>query len=159
MINWERETDTHIYFWNGIFSNFHSVEFEYKDHIFQNTEQAFMWEKAMYFNDMVMANKILNTPIPGKAKALGRKVKNFDDKKWTLISYQIMCNVNRAKYGQHSDLQKVLLSTGSKIIVEASPYDKIWGVGLHWSDDKLLNESNWDGLNLLGKCLMEVRNG
>jgi len=158
MTNWERESDTHIFFWNGVFSNFTHAVIEYKDHIFQNTEQAFMWEKAMYFNDIEMADKILNTPIPGKAKALGRKVKNFNDEKWSAVSYLIMINVNLEKYKQHYTMREALLSTGSKIIVEASPYDKIWGIGLHWSDNNVCDESKWRGQNLLGKCLVEVRN-
>ena len=68
-----------------------------------------------------------------------------------------MVNINYAKWTSNVKLKKLLLSTGSKIIVEASPLDVIWGIGLHWEDDLVLNESNWRGQNLLGKVLMEVR--
>jgi hypothetical protein len=62
-----------------------------------------------------------------------------------------------AKFGQNSRLKATLLSTENKIIVEASPYDTIWGIGLYHEDDRVLDEKNWKGMNLLGKALMEVR--
>jgi ribA/ribD-fused uncharacterized protein len=154
----ERITNTHIYFWNGELSNWYYCNFKYKGHLFSNSEQAFMWEKAMYFGDILTAEEILNEPNPRRNKQLGREVKNFDVMKWKEVSYQIMIDINIAKWTSNDKLKNILLKTEPKILVEASPYDKIWGVGLHWEDDKILNEKNWKGLNLLGKTLMEVRN-
>jgi ribA/ribD-fused uncharacterized protein len=153
----ERITDTHVFFWGSEFSNWHLCTFKYKEHIFQNSEQAFMWEKAMYFNDSQSASMILACPTPSVVKKLGRKVKNFDQKEWLTAGYDAMVDVNYAKFDQNKDLKSLLKSTEDKIIVEASPYDIIWGIGLHWEDDRVLDESQWRGMNLLGKALMEVR--
>ena len=153
----ERITDTHVFFWNGEFSNFYPCNFKYKEHIFHNSEQAFMWEKAMFFNDKESASMILACPTPSIAKKLGRKVKNFEQTVWLSAGYEVMVNAVYAKFDQNKDLKAILLSTGDKTLVEASPVDIIWGIGLHWDDDKVLDESQWRGMNLLGKALMEVR--
>ncbi len=153
----DRITDTHVYFWGSILSNWYGVKFEYKEHTFSNSEQAFMWLKANHFGDFEIADQILDTPNPRENKKLGRKVKGFDSKEWELHCLDYMIDVNLAKFEQHESLLKQLLSTDNKIIVEASPYDQIWGIGLHWEDDDVLDESKWKGQNLLGVALMEVR--
>jgi len=153
----ERITDTHIFFWNGPFSNWYDAEFEYKNHKFENSEQAFMWLKALHYGDDEIAEKILNTPDPRKNKALGREIKGFIEEDWTLHSLGYMIDVNIAKFSQNPDLKEHLKNSGDKIIVEASPYDKVWGIGLHQDDDRVLDESQWDGENKLGITLMTVR--
>jgi len=152
-----KETDTHIYFLGSEFSNWYMCNFTYKDYTFHNSEQAFMWEKANTFKDKESAELILKTPKPNENKQLGRKVKNFDSFVWANVSYDIMRDVNFEKFSQNADLKEFILSTGDKIIVEASPTDLIWGVGLDCDDPKILDEKNWKGKNLLGKVLMEVR--
>lgn len=152
-----RVTDTHVFFWGEWFSNWYDCIVEYKDHTFDNSEQAFMWEKAKFFGDHEIAKKILMFSNPSKAKKLGRQVKNFDAEKWRDPGYRFMVDINFAKFNQNEFLKRHLLETGDKTIVEASPYDKIWGIGLREDDDRVLDEDNWDGLNLLGKALMEVR--
>ena len=121
----ERITDTHIFFWGSFLSNWHKAKFEYKGKKFDNTEQAFMWEKAMYFNDKEIANDMLKTPKPAKAKELGRLVKGFDQILWFNVCFDIMVEINKAKYSQNEKLKKLLLSTGDKILVEASPSDTL----------------------------------
>jgi len=153
----ERITNTHVFFWGLEFSNWYGCLFTYKGKNFYNSEQAFMWEKALYFNDNTIAEEILHTSSPKVAKELGREIRNFNREKWSEVSYDIMIDVNIAKYTSDPYLEDILLSTGDKTIVEASPTDSIWGIGLHWSDDKVLDESKWQGQNLLGKALMEVR--
>ena len=153
----ERITDTHIYFWGSELSNWYNCRFTYKGHVFHNSEQAFMWEKALYFNDDEIAELILNTPDPRANKELGRSVKNFNKNEWMKVSYSIMINVNFIKWSSNKKLKELLLSTGEKTLVEASPSDTIWGIGLHWKDDLVLDENNWKGANLLGYALMEVR--
>jgi len=153
----ERITNKYVFFWNSELSNWFPVKFRYKNITFFNSEQAFMWEKAVYFGDIETANLILKTSNPRDNKALGRKIKDFDANKWLIAGYPIMIAVNMAKFGQNSRLKSVLLSTGDKTIVEASEHDIVWGVGLHWSDDRVLDEKNWRGQNLLGKALMCVR--
>ena len=155
-----RETDTHIFFWDGVFSNWYECipnYIKYDGLTFFTSEQAFMWEKAIYFGDIRTAKEILKTPSPKVAKELGREVKNFNAKIWSQVSYDIMVKVNLFKYRQNVLIKDRLLSTEDKIIVEASPTDSIWGIGLHWSDDRVLDESKWMGQNLLGKVLMEIR--
>jgi ribA/ribD-fused uncharacterized protein len=154
----ERITDKYVFFWNSELSNWFPTKFRYKNITFFNSEQAFMWEKAIFFGDTATAALILKTPSPNQCKKLGRQIKNFNTDVWLREGYEIMIAVNMAKFSQNSRLKAILLSTGDKILVESSPYDKIWGIGLHHDDDKVLDERNWKGMNLLGKSLMEVRN-
>jgi hypothetical protein len=153
----DRITNTHVYFWGSELSNWYGCKFIHDNHEFNNSEQAFMWEKAKFFGDDETAELILNTPDPRTAKELGRQVKNFNRELWLKRGYDAMVIVNLAKYKQNNHLKNILLSTDNKILVEASPVDTIWGIGLHWNDDDCLDESNWNGMNLLGKALMEVR--
>jgi ribA/ribD-fused uncharacterized protein len=153
----ERITDTHIYFWGSELSNWFMWSFKYKGHEFKNSEQAFMWEKAMHFGDILKANEILKEPNPRRTKQLGREVKNFNTEEWLRASFDIMVDVNYAKWTSNKRLQNLLMSTGNKTIVEASPQDALWGIGLHWEDDAVLDERKWKGTNWLGEALMKVR--
>lgn len=154
----DRVTDTHVYFWGDpTLSNWGPAEFKYKNNHFWNSEQAFMWEKAICFSDFETAKEILKTKNPREAKDLGRLVKNYDEKIWETKRFDAMFNVCLAKFSQNKPRLETLLSTGNKTIVEASPYDKVWGVGIHWTDDEILDENNWKGQNLLGRVLMKVR--
>lgn len=152
-----RTTDTHVFFWGGEFSNWFNCYFEYQDQEFFNSEQAFMWEKARFFRDEEMAELILHTQNPSDAKKLGRKVRGFDTERWMIGSYAYMVAVNLAKYSQNPRLREKLLATGDKTLVEASPHDKIWGIGMSENNPNCLDETLWQGMNLLGKALMEVR--
>lgn len=152
-----RETSTHVFFWNGVFSNFYPCKIRYNKMLFSSTEMIFMWEKALFFGDKDAANSILFSSDPAICKKIGRSIKNFDAELWSSVSYDIMVKANYEKYTQNSRLKFELLNTIPKILVEASPYDKIWGIGLHVHDDAVLDENNWNGQNLLGKALMEVR--
>lgn len=155
-----RTTDTHVYFWNGIYSNWYKCPVCDPDpsgRIFANTEQAFMWFKARHFGDEEMAEKIEKTTNPREVKKLGRQVKGFVAEEWDKVCFDYMVKVNQWKFSEYEMLRKELVDTGDKIIVEASPLDTIWGVGLAEDDDAILDEKNWKGKNLLGKALMEVR--
>lgn len=153
----ERITDKYVFFWGSELSNWYDCKFRYKNLTFFNSEQAFMWEKAVFFGDMDIAEKIMKTPSPSQCKKLGRIVKDFNADVWLSAGYEVMIAVNLAKFSQRLILKDLLLSTGNKIIVEAIPYDQIWGIGLYHDDDRVLDESKWRGMNLLGKALMEVR--
>jgi ribA/ribD-fused uncharacterized protein len=153
----ERETQTHLYFLRGVFSNFQTCNIRYKNLLFKTTEHAFMWEKANHFGDTQAAQEILNAKTPADAKAIGRRVKNFDRAEWDKVCDKYMLAVNIAKYEQNPQLAKYLLSTGVKTLVETNGKDNIWGIGLYASDDRVLNESKWLGQNRLGKVLMRVR--
>ena len=139
----KRITDKYVFFWGSEFSNWFDCKFTYKNLNFYNSEQAFMWEKAIYCGDTETAALILKTPSPNQNKKLGRKVKNFNAEKWLRDGYEVMIAVNMAKFSQNSRLKAILLSTGDKILVEASPYDQIWGIGLYHDNDKVLDIRNW----------------
>lgn len=140
---------------NSPYSNFHYVEFEYKGYKVTSSEQAFMLEKALMF-DTSMVKPILATTDPRAIKRLGRKVRNFDEKKWNKVRYDIMVDILLAKFS-NEPLKSQLLSTGDELMVEASPNDKIWGAGLAIGDARLNYPNYYPGQNLLGKALMEAR--
>jgi ribA/ribD-fused uncharacterized protein len=155
-----RTTNTHVYFWRGPFSNWHPASFKdpaASDLVFSNTEQAFMYWKARHFKDYSISQEIARTPNPQEAKKLGRSVEGYNEEEWSQVRVNIMTHVNYFKFIQNQDLYNELMGTGSRILVEASPYDKIWGVGLREEDERILDDKNWQGLNLLGESLMKVR--
>lgn len=116
-----------------------------------------MAEKARLFKDRETLKKILEESSPEKIKALGRQVSNFDEKVWKSNCFRIVVEGNCAKFSQEKSLQDWLLSTGEQVLVEASPYDKIWGIGLKEEDANAKNPARWNGQNLLGFALMTVR--
>ena len=156
-------TDKYVYFWGEWPSNWYRCHFTIEDngktlHFF-NSEQYFMYIKAITFGDTEVAEEILvKGKNPKVAKALGRKVKNYDDKVWNEKRYQVMVDANMLKYSQNEDLKKLLLNKTfeGKNFCEASPLDTIWGLGVGESE-ALDDQSNWKGQNLLGKALDEVR--
>lgn len=140
---------------NSPYSNFYYVEFDYKGYKVTSSEQAFMLEKALMF-DKSMVERILSTTNPAEIKKLGRKVKNFDEKKWNEVRYDIMVDILCAKFSIEP-LKTELLNTGIEFIVEASPTDKIWGAGLALGDPRLNYAKYYPGRNLLGHALMDAR--
>ncbi len=158
-----RVTDKHVCFWNEWPSNWHPAEFDIEVNgvncHFYNTEQYFMYMKAIVFGDEEIAKQILEDGNPRKVKALGRKVQNYDDAVWNEKRYQIMLKANVAKFSQNEDLKQMLLSPEYEGhgFVEASPYDKVWGVRMFESNPDIDDETKWKGLNLLGKILDETR--
>jgi ribA/ribD-fused uncharacterized protein len=136
-------------------SNFYPCEFEFNDKMFNFSEQCFMYQKALLFNDFEIAEQILNETDVRKIKALGRKVKDFDNELWDKHKEDFMYNACYAKFSQNAELRDFLLGTGNCEIVEASPVDNIWGIGFS-SDNAMENINKW-GQNLLGKILMKVR--
>lgn len=116
-----------------------------------------MYQKAVLFDDQETAAEIALEPEPSKQKALGRKVKGFNNKTWNEKREEIVEDGNWWKFtrSKEGDLRKLLLKTGDRLLVEASPYDRIWGVGYSAAKAEA-NRANW-GENLLGKALMRVR--
>lgn len=121
-------------------------------------EQYMMAEKARLFGDNEIEDKIMQSKEPKEIKSLGRKVKNFDEKLWDKCKYSIILNGNYAKFIQNKPLMEYLISTEDKILVEASPYDDIWGIKMSVDNNEIENPLAWKGKNLLGFALMEVRN-
>ena len=120
-------------------------------------EQYMMAEKARLFGDEEVREEIMNTSDPKLMKALGRKVRNFDPQVWDKVKYSIVLNGNYYKFTQNKEMMDFLLSTGDKILVEASPMDTIWGIAFGKENEKAKNVAMWRGQNLLGFALMEVR--
>lgn len=159
-----RVTDKYVFFYGSFLSNFARCKFtwEYMGHIheFFCTEQAFMWAKAQYFGDYATARKILDViGDPMECKKLGRLVKNYDDEKWSKVRYEVMRDVNFARFDQCLYHHNKFLDPefDGKTFVEASPIDGIWGIKMGIKDEGVLDERNWKGQNLLGKALTEVR--
>lgn len=141
-----------------VFSNWYPSQFYYSGIMFPTSEHFMMYYKALLFNDTESAAKILLAKTPKEAKALGRNIVNFNQDDWDEEKISIVTLGCLLKFSENKTLTDFLISTGNKILVEASPYDTIWGVGLSESDPDILNPFKWKGQNLLGFCLMSVRN-
>lgn len=120
-------------------------------------EQFFMYQKAVLFRDSKLAKEIMNERNPFTIKRLGRNVRNFDNNIWKTKRERIVKIGNYAKFKQNDDLKRTLLETKRALLVEASPVDKIWGIGLPASHPDAQDPKKWRGQNLLGYCLTEVR--
>ena len=142
---------------NGYLSNWYPSKLKVFNNTFSSAEQAFMWAKADVFKDDEIKTQIMQTTDPKILKALGRKIKNYDDAAWSDIRTDIMRAVVKAKFEQNSDLMQKLLSTEDAILVEANAFDTFWGCGLRASDFSINDPAKWRGQNILGQILMEVR--
>lgn len=159
------ETDTKIFFWKennkyGFLSNFYYSSF--KDSLgftYICNEQYFMAQKCLLFDseNKKLFKEIMECKIPITIKKLGRKVNNFDQHIWDKEKYNIMKTGVKYKFSQNKFLKKKLLETKDKLLFEASPYDKIWGIGIDHNEASKLPITDFKGENLLGKSLMEVR--
>jgi len=141
----------------GCLSQWWPVDFTVDGMTYPSAEHFMMAAKALLFGDTETADRVRQAPNPGAAKALGREVRGFDEQRWAERRFDLVVAGNLAKFGQHEDLLGFLLGTGSRVLVEASPQDAIWGIGLAADDDRAASPENWPGLNLLGFALMEVR--
>jgi ribA/ribD-fused uncharacterized protein len=124
---------------------------------FTCAEQYMMHGKAVLFGDAEMAARILEAKTPKEHKALGREVRGFDGARWESERERIVYEGNHAKFTQNPELLKALLATAGTELVEASPLDRIWGVGLSAEDPRIQDPAAWRGLNLLGKVLTRLR--
>ena len=122
-----------------------------------SAEHFMMAEKARLMGDREKAAAIVSAPNAAAAKRLGRAVAPWDQELWERERFAIVVRGNQAKFGQHRDLRDFLLATGKRVLVEASPRDRIWGIGLSRDDERARDPRRWRGLNLLGFALMEVR--
>lgn len=154
---WEYEDDNVILFWGGILSNWLVTDFVVDGISYTSAEQHMMAEKARHFGDTVNEAKIMSNHNPRQQKLYGRQVENFDGDEWKSVCVDRCYPGIKAKFAQNESLKQMLLSTGNKKIAEASPIDRIWGIGLSPTDIRARNPDNWDGANLLGEILMLVR--
>lgn len=124
---------------------------------YPTAEHWMMAKKAALFEDHEILAKILQVKSPAEAKKLGRKVRNYQEEIWLANRYDIVKEGNLHKFSQNKALKDFLLNTADRIIVEASPVDSIWGIGMATDNKHIENPEKWKGLNLLGFALMEVR--
>lgn len=159
---------TYLYFWGhhqkkehvvdkSCLSQWYECSFVVDGIEYKSAEHYMMAQKAKLFNDEVSLKKIINAITPKEAKEIGRKVKNFNVDIWNKQAFDIVVDGNLEKFGQNDNLQSFLLSTGRDILVEASPYDTIWGIGLPQDNPKAKDPLLWNGENYLGFALMQVR--
>ena len=152
-------TKNYKFFWtsNSPGSNWYPSKFVLDGITFISAEQAMMYYKAKTFGDGPVAEKILKETSQRKIKALGRQVSNFNEKIWTVVSRPIMVRILSAKFSQNSECRDWLMYPSDAYFVEASPYDKIWGIGLTEDDPLAQDEATWKGENRLGDSLNETR--
>ncbi|MGB0129528.1 MAG: NADAR family protein [Rhodocyclaceae bacterium] len=124
---------------------------------YPTAEHFMMAEKAALFEDEEVLSLVLGAPDPSAAKALGRRVQGFDQTVWLEHRFSLVVRGNEAKFSQNPALRRYLVETGTRVLVEASPVDPVWGIGLAQNDERANNPNQWRGLNLLGFALMQVR--
>ena len=152
-----KEKFTFFYRTESPFSQWHPAVFTIDGHSFQNAEQYMMYGKAMLFHDEQTAQRILQAKHPREQKQLGREVQHFDKKQWQQHAKDIVYQGNQAKFTQNPDLLEMLLATAGTTLVEASPTDTIWGVGLDEDNPLIRNRNTWKGTNWLGEVLTSLR--
>jgi ribA/ribD-fused uncharacterized protein len=133
------------------------ASFTVEEQHYLTAEHYMMAEKARLFGDEEKRRKILEVASPAEAKQLGRAVRGFNEDVWARSRSEFVVGGNLAKFGQNPKLGEFLLNTEDRVLVEASPVDRIWGIGLNAGDKRAENPEQWLGLNLLGFALMEVR--
>ena len=145
------------FFWGGVLSNWYKCNFTIEKIKFNCTEQHMMYNKAILFHDMASAKLILKSNDPKVQKKLGRGVSNFDQKIWSQMCNFIVLEGCYEKFNQNNTLGDILLATDGLELVEASPYDTIWGIGMAVDNPNVTDKTKWKGENRLGKVLGDVR--
>jgi len=139
------------------FSQWFSSPFTVDGDLYPTAEHWMMAGKARLFGDEAAFADVLATPSPADVKRIGRRVKGFVAETWDAAKRELVTQGNHHKFGQHPDMARFLVSTGDAVIVEASPYDRVWGIGLKKDDARAADPGTWRGQNLLGFALMDVR--
>jgi ribA/ribD-fused uncharacterized protein len=164
----EGATPQYLFFWGHqartgqtvgkhVLSQWWEREFEVDGIRYPSAEHYMMAEKARMFGDAKTLSLILEAPGPDAAKVLGRRVKDFEEAQWSAGCFDVVVRGNLAKFSQNAELRTYLIGTGEQVLVETSPLDRIWGVGLAADDPRAQNPAQWRGMNLLGFALMKVR--
>lgn len=157
-----------LYFWGHtpkyneeigkhVFSQWYKAPFTIGTTVYKTSEHYMMAQKALLFKNQEIFSEIIACHKPSEVKELGREIKNFDDEIWNTYKYEIVKTGNIHKFNQNNELASFLISTGNHVIVEASPVDAIWGIGMSQDSPHIDNLYMWRGQNLLGFALMETR--
>lgn len=142
---------------NGYLSNWYMADFVWSDMTFSSIEQYMMYRKAVLFGDTEIAHQILSTDNVGKIKALGRAVRDYNDTVWNGMRQIIVYEGLLEKFRQNAALKANLLATQDHFLAECAVQDRIWGIGLSMKDEQRFDMDRWQGQNLLGFTLMQVR--
>ncbi|MGW5662065.1 NADAR family protein [Streptomyces sp. NPDC003758] len=124
---------------------------------YATAEHWMMASKARLFDDAEAERKVLQSPEPALAKKAGRLVRGFDEAIWERERFGIVVEGSVHKFAAHEALRDFLLGTGERVLVETSPLDRVWGIGLAAGDERAADPERWRGPNLLGFALMEAR--
>jgi len=162
------EQPAYVYFWGhrtsrdgsltkSCLSQWFEAAFIVDGITYPTAEHFMMAEKARVFGDHATRDQVLRANTPAQAKALGRAVTNFDDETWNAARFGIVVQANLGKFGQNLALRDFLLRTGDQVLVEAGPVDRVWGIGFAADDTRAHDPATWQGENLLGFALMQVR--
>jgi len=141
----------------SVFSHWFKCSFSINNQSFCCVEQYLMYQKARLFNDAEIAKRILNSSNPARHHHLGKKVAGFNKQSWQQKCRQFAFDGNYGKFTQNSILLETLLQTEGKNFAEASPYDRLWGIGLSMKNPKIYDRSQWRGRNWAGEVLQSVR--
>lgn len=147
----------YTFFWTGPFSQWYPAKFTIDGVQYRSAEQYMMAQKAVMFEDQEAFKKILLSHSPREQKHIGRAVKGFNKKEWEKVARGFVFMGNYAKFTQNDDLKQFMLNTKDTELVEASPYDKIWGIGLPEGHPDINDKTKWQGKNWLGQVLTQVR--
>lgn len=153
------EDEEFIFFYgkDAILSNYFPSKFIFEGIEFNCAEQYYHYRKADFFNDENKKQLILKETNPITQRRIGAIVCGYDDEAWHKICYEVMKQGLICKFDQNKELREYLTDTNNSTLVEASPTDLRWGIGMALYDKDLLDKAKWKGRNLLGKILMEIR--
>ena len=140
-----------------VFSQWYPNDFTCDGATYRTAEHFMMAEKARLFDDQHHLNLILQAVTPAEAKKLGRQVRGFQDDLWNDRGVEIVTRGSIAKFGSDNALRDYLVGTGDRVLVEASPRDRVWGIGMGRNNPAVEQPSQWRGKNLLGFALMQAR--
>jgi ribA/ribD-fused uncharacterized protein len=157
LLFWGHQVPTDGSVGKSCFSQWYEAPFTIEGATYRTAEHFMMAGKARLFDDAATRERIIAARTPGEAKKLGRQIRNFDDAVWLGARFDLVTHGNIAKFSQNAALGAFLLGTGQQVLVEASPVDPIWGIGLAATDAAAQDPRSWQGLNLLGFALMAAR--
>lgn len=146
-----------VLFWGGVYSQWCPSKFKIDGVEYNTAEQYMMAKKALMFGDFEMLEQIMETSNPATQKDCGKRVKGFVKEVWEANCRKIVRDANYAKFTQNPKMLTEMLKDQDKEIVEASPEDKIWGIGLHETNPLAWERETWQGTNWLGIAIMEAR--
>ena len=149
--------ETYSLFWGGPYSQWEKSDIEFANVNFTSAEQMMMYSKAILFENVALAKTIMKEDNPRVLKKYGRDVKGFDVARWNTVCNEIVYAATYCKFMQNVDFFDHMMKDEADVIVEASPYDKIWGIGLGENDPRALIREEWLGENRLGQIITDVR--